>query len=266
MKKIIAFLTFFITFSSLMIVLAQPQDDFLIIAHRGANDVAPEHSETAYKVAIERQADYIEIDLRMTKDGHLVALHDHSVDRTTNGTGDVSEKTLADIKKLSLKNEEKILTLEEIFTKFANTTNYYIETRLVNYKAKMEEPLIQLINKYGLQQQVMIGSFSEKSLLKIRELNQNIPLVYTVLNDNVKYLDVSRIKQYAMAIAPNANQINKEFVDRMHSEGLKVYVWFFHDNEQDLMMNTLLLNVDGVFTDFMNETKALMNIIEDYGT
>jgi len=124
----------------------------------------------------------------------------------------------------------------------------------------MEEPLIHLINQYGLQQQVMIGSFSEKSLLKIRELNRNIPLVYTVLNDNVTYLDVSRIKQYAMAIAPNANQINKEFVERMHSEGLKVYVWFFHDNEQDLMMDILLYNVDGVFTDFINDTKEMIKM------
>ncbi|MEK9197583.1 glycerophosphodiester phosphodiesterase family protein [Ureibacillus sp. FSL E2-3493] len=266
MKKLIVFLTFMITFSSLIVVLANSQDEILIIAHRGANDVAPEHSETAYKVAIERQADYIEIDLRMTKDGHLIALHDHSVDRTTNGTGDVSEKTLEEIKKLSLKNGEKILTLEEIFSNFGNSTNYYIETRLVNYKPKMEEPLIHLINQYGLQQQVMIGSFSEKSLLKIRELNRNIPLVYTVLNDNVTYLDVSRIKQYAMAIAPNANQINKEFVERMHSEGLKVYVWFFHDNEQDLMMDILLYNVDGAFTDFINDTKEMIKIMENYGT
>lgn len=63
------------------------------IAHRGASAYAPEHTIAAYKLGKHLKGDYIEIDLQMTKDGHLVAMHDETVNRTTNGTGLVKEHT-----------------------------------------------------------------------------------------------------------------------------------------------------------------------------
>ena len=69
-------------------------DKLLIIAHRGASGYAPEHTMESYKLAKELGADYLEIDLQMTKDGQLVAMHDETVDRTTDGEGFVSDFTL----------------------------------------------------------------------------------------------------------------------------------------------------------------------------
>lgn len=86
----------------------------------------------SYARAIKDKADYIEIDLRETKDGHLIAIHDKTVDRTTDGKGMTDDLSLAQIKKLNAGKGEKILTLEEIIQKFGQTANYYIETRESN--------------------------------------------------------------------------------------------------------------------------------------
>ncbi len=71
------------------------------IAHRGASGYAPEHTIAAYTLGQQLKGDFIEIDLQMTKDGHLVAMHDETVNRTTNGTGLVKEYTLEEIKQLN---------------------------------------------------------------------------------------------------------------------------------------------------------------------
>ncbi len=105
----------------------------LNIAHRGASGHAPEHTLSAYELGQRMKGDYIEIDLQMTKDGRLIAMHDETLDRTTNGTGPVKDHTLKEIKKLdagswfnkkypeSAKDEYaglKVPTLEEVIQKF----------------------------------------------------------------------------------------------------------------------------------------------------
>lgn len=103
-------------------VLNNPsRKDVLVIAHRGDWRYAPENSLEAVQRCIDLGVDIVELDFRLTKDGHLIAMHDKTVDRTTNGTGSVSDFTLSGIKKLRLKNgcgvkgsQIQIPTLEEI--------------------------------------------------------------------------------------------------------------------------------------------------------
>jgi len=102
--------------------LKQPAEDYvLVVSHRGDWRYAPENSLEAVERCIELGVDVVEIDVRLTKDGHLVAMHDNTVDRTTNGTGQVSDLTLEEIKALRLKNGcgvrgslVQVPTLEEI--------------------------------------------------------------------------------------------------------------------------------------------------------
>ncbi|KXI82971.1 glycerophosphodiester phosphodiesterase, partial [Bacillus cereus] len=162
------------------------------IAHRGASAYAPEHTIAAYKLGQQLKGDYIEIDLQMTKDGYLVAMHDETLNRTTNGTGLVKEHTLEELKQLkadSSFNEKhpnlakkeyenaKVPTLEEVIEVFGHDANYYIETKSPDEYPGMEEKLLEIINHYEIQDKVIIQSFSEESLQKIHNLNINIPLV-----------------------------------------------------------------------------------------
>ncbi|PGM95027.1 glycerophosphodiester phosphodiesterase, partial [Bacillus cereus] len=131
------------------------------IAHRGASAYAPEHTIAAYKLGQQMNGDYIEIDLQMTKDGHLVAMHDETLNRTTNGTGLVKEHTLEEIKQLnagSFFNEKypnlakkefenaKVPTLKEIIETFGHNANYYIETKSPDEYLGMKEKLLEIIN------------------------------------------------------------------------------------------------------------------------
>lgn len=119
-------------------------DRILTVAHRGASGYAPEHTLASYKLATKMNADYLELDLQMTKDGHLIVMHDETVDRTTNGTGWVKDLTLAEIKQLDAGawfNEanpdkqnahfigQQVLTLDEVLRYFGKRENYYIETK-----------------------------------------------------------------------------------------------------------------------------------------
>ncbi len=102
--------------------LKNPSKDYvLVVSHRGDWRYAPENSLQAVKRCIDLGVDIMELDVRLTKDGHLVAIHDETVDRTTNGLGKVSDFTLTEIKKLRLMNAcgipgsiQQIPTLEEV--------------------------------------------------------------------------------------------------------------------------------------------------------
>ncbi|WP_325167748.1 glycerophosphodiester phosphodiesterase family protein, partial [Staphylococcus cohnii] len=106
---------------------------YLNIAHRGASGSTPEHTFVAYDKAIELDADYIEVDLQMTKDNKLIAMHDSKVDRTTDNTGYVKDKNISQIKKLDAGSwfdkkykNEKVPELAEILKKYYKKSNLYI--------------------------------------------------------------------------------------------------------------------------------------------
>ncbi|AEB23397.1 MULTISPECIES: glycerophosphodiester phosphodiesterase family protein [Bacillus amyloliquefaciens group] len=240
----------------------------LMIAHRGASEIEPEHTLLSYERAIKDKADYIEIDLRQTKDGHLVANHDKTVDRTTNGKGEVEDLTLDQIKKLRTEKGQKILTIEEIIKKFGQTTNYYIETRTNNKgKLVMEKKLIDILSKNKLiaNNKVVLESFSDKSLKKLHKLNSHVPLVQLLKDEDVKNMSNSKlkeIKKYSNVVGPNAKLVDKDFVEKVHNNHMKVHVFFDTDKERTFTSKMLKLKVDGLFTNNPAYTEKVLK--EDY--
>lgn len=248
-------------------------DSFVFIAHRGASGHAPEHTIEAYKQAKDLGADYIEIDLQMTKDGHLVALHDETVDRTTDGTGKISEMTLEEIKKLDAGtwfNEEnpdfaqesykgeQIPTLKEIFEEFGHDVNYYIETKKPEGKGQMEKALVSLLDEYGFLEKsvdpskVIIQSFSTESLLKVHELNDSIPLVQLQTQEQIEKMDsqekFEEISDYAVGLGPYFKAIDMEYVKNAEKAGLLVHP--FTPNEPVEISKLKSWGVNGVFTNY----------------
>ncbi|WP_340639713.1 glycerophosphodiester phosphodiesterase family protein [Bacillus atrophaeus] len=237
----------------------------LMIAHRGASELEPEHTLLSYKRAINNKADFIEIDLRQTKDGELVAIHDKDVERTTNGKGKVQELTLSQLKKFNAGKDQKIMTIEEIIKEFGLSTNYYIETREDdNGNLVMEQKLIDILNKYNLiaEHKVVLQSFSEKSLKKIHSINKEIPLVRLLGDEEVKNLNSDKLKQiksYAYAVGPNAKLVDKSTVEKVHAANLKIHVFFDAENEKKLTMKMINLRVDGFFSNNPAYTEKLIN-------
>ena len=170
--------------------------DIVNVSHRGASGHAPEHTLISYDMGEKMHGDYIEIDLQMTKDGQLIAMHDEKVDRTTDGTGYVKDMTLAEIKQLdagSWFNETypqyakpeyeglKVPSLEEVFQKFGKNASYYIETKSPDIYPGMEKELLRLVDEYKINKdKLLVQSFSQDSLKIMHELDPSVKLVQLI--------------------------------------------------------------------------------------
>ncbi len=196
--------------------------DIVNVAHRGASGYAPEHTLLSYDMGDKMHGDYIEIDLQMTKDGQLIAMHDEKLDRTTDGTGHVKDYTLEQIKQLDAGgwfNETypqyakpeyvglKVPSLEEVFQKFGKNANYYIETKSPNIYPGMEKELLRLVNQYKINKKtLLVQSFSPDSLKIMHELDSSVQLVQLISYRSVAMVtdaELAEVKKYAMGVGPN---------------------------------------------------------------
>ncbi|MGE6617695.1 glycerophosphodiester phosphodiesterase [Bacillus mycoides] len=246
------------------------------IAHRGASAYAPEHTLEAYQLGQQLKGDYIEIDLQMTKDGHLVAMHDETLNRTTNGTRFVKDHTLDEIKQLNAGSffnkkhpnlakkefeDTKVPILEEIIETFGHNANYYIETKSPDEYPGMEEKLLEIINHYQINDKVIIQSFSEESLRKIHSLNDNIPLVQLLsFKKTVQLTDseIEKYKTYCIGLGMNYKYIDAAYVKKIKNYGLEVHP-FTVNNEKD-MKKLLSWGIDGMFTNYPDRLHSVLDL------
>lgn len=236
----------------------------IVIGHRGASGYAPEHTFASYQRALEIGVDYIEQDLQMTRDGVLVVMHDPTLDRTTDGRGPVIERTLAEVKRCDAGSwfgaafaGQRVPTLRELFERYRDTVNYYIETKNPEDAPGMEEKLLELMDAFGLREtavskwQVLIQSFSRASLEKIRSFDDRLPLIQLIEKEHdsaaIREL-LPDIAEYAAGIGPSRLSVDRELVDAVHAHRLVIHPYTVNDPADIRRMTEL--GVDGLFTDF----------------
>lgn len=252
----------------------------LNVAHRGASGYAPEHTLLSYELGEAMKGDYIEIDLQMTKDGELIAMHDETLDRTTNGTGLVKDYTLEEIKQLdagswfnekypSYAKEEyaglKVPTLEEILQKFGSGERYYIETKSPEVYPGMEEKLLKILKEYKLtgtnvpSSKVLIQSFSPESLKKVHALNPDIPLVQLLWYDETAAItdnELEEYKKYSIGLGMNFDKIDEEYVQKVREHDLLIHPYTV--NQKEDMRKLLDWGVTGMFTNFPDRLQEVL--------
>ena len=228
---------------------------FMLIGHRGATGYAPEHSMRGYHMAIDKGADYIELDLQLTKDNKLLCMHDSTLDRTTTGTGLIQDKTLAEIQSsYTLKEGDEIPSLEDVLKEFGNSVKYYIETKRP-FDMNMDKELLKQLKNYkligfGTQKfGVIIQSFAKESLINIKNQYSNIPLVYLSNTFTESYIQEAFDNDF-YAVAPKYTTITKSLVDNAHSKGLKVHTWTVNSTVD--MRDMENKGVDGIFTNYLD--------------
>jgi glycerophosphoryl diester phosphodiesterase len=206
--------------------LAAAPDRVVIIAHRGEHLHHPENTLAAFQGAIDAGADYIELDVRTTSDGKFVLLHDNTLDRTTNGMGEVAKHTFAEIRALDagIKFSKafagtKVPTLDEALDLAHGKINVYVDT-----KAADPQQLVDTIVAHDMQDHVVIfgNPFLLYEVLKIRPTLRMMPEAVNV--DVCKFLlrslplqvvafDASDFTDAAIAAAKEAHA--QIFVDRL---------------------------------------------------
>ncbi|MFN3432267.1 MAG: glycerophosphodiester phosphodiesterase [Candidatus Sericytochromatia bacterium] len=222
-----------------------------VIAHRGYSKVAPENTLAAFKAAIDADADVLEIDVQRTKDGQLVVIHDHDVERTTDGKGEVEDMTLEQIKQLDAGGwfgpafvGERVPTLDEVLSLAKGRANVMIEIK--GRKAPLVPPLVaQSLSRFGMAQDVIVSSFYYGPLESMRVLTPNLSIGALVLPTHgpakrARALQASTAQAYFKAVAPSD-------VRAAHDSGLQVHVWTV--NEPEDIARMAKAGVDGIITD-----------------
>jgi glycerophosphoryl diester phosphodiesterase len=229
----------------------------LVFAHRGSSASHPEHTLDAYLTAIDEGADGLECDVRLTRDGHLVCLHDSRLDRTSDGRGRVSVRTLADLEKLDFGRTARVLTLEQLITVALDAgrpLRLLIETKHpVRYGGAVETALVDLLGRFDLIKTrhpvaVSVMSFSPTAIRRIRLLAPELPTV--MLMELPVFLARPGLLPFGTTIGgPGVDVLRKApmVVERMHRNGNEVYVWTVNTPaEVDLVLH---LGVEGIITD-----------------
>ena len=223
-----------------------------VIAHRGASAEIPGNTISAFKKAIEIGADMIELDVHASKDGYLVVIHDATVDETTNGTGEVSQLTLTELKELIVEDIERIPTLEEVFQLAKGKIDINIEIKAEN----IEEKVVELVRKYELENHVLISSFNLEAIKKVKEIAPELSTAALFSTPVENVLEVLKDCK-ADAINPFFVMVSEEFVEQMHNAGYKIYPWTVDD--EDMMQYLIELEVDGIITDVPEILIELLN-------
>ncbi len=239
----------------------QEQQKMINVAHRGASGHAPENTMAAFQKGFEMKADYIEIDVQMTEDGELIIIHDTTVDRTTNGTGQVSDFTLEEIRQLDAGSwfseeyaGEKIPTFEEVLDAFRGKAGILIELKAPELYPGMEEKVAEALKERNMDQtnngKIIIQSFNHESMKKSKELLPQIPhgVLAGVTWADVTDEQLAEFATYADYFNPNMNIVTEELVDRVHEVDMEIYPYTSRSQEE---ANRLFaMNVDGIITDY----------------
>ncbi|MDD4931259.1 MAG: glycerophosphodiester phosphodiesterase family protein [Candidatus Colwellbacteria bacterium] len=226
----------------------------LIIGHRGGDNNIGENTLGSFEKAIELGADMIELDVHLTKDNHLVVLHDRKVDRTTDGKGLVSDKTLEEVRALNAGNGEKIPTLEEVIELIDRKVPINIELKALGSAEKVCEVIRLYVSKGWIYDDFLVSSFEHNELHHFSEICPEVKIGVLMGDIPLGYAEyVEKLGAYSANIALEA--ASPKFIEDAHQRGLKVFVWTVNDLEDITLMKKL--GVDGIFTDFPDKAKTV---------
>lgn len=225
-----------------------------VVAHRGSSDDAPEHTLSAYRRAIEEGSDALECDVRLTRDGHLVCVHDRRIDRTSTGRGIVSTLELAELTELDWgswrdnwedfedpempdRDRSQILTLRALLQAVADCgrqVEVAIETKHpTRYAGLVEKRLVELLDEFGWggpasgeSSPVRVMSFSQISLRRVRQLAPGLTTVLLLDRVPLRFRDGSLPPGVRIA-GPSIDIVraHPRYVERVHRRGGSVHVW-----------------------------------------
>ncbi len=232
---------------------AQYLDKVTITAHRGDSSGAPENTLAAFELAIEKGADVIELDVRQTKDGEIVVMHDENLKRVCGVNKKVGELTFEELRKYSpgkkfkgknkeLYKDEKIPTLRETLDLVDRRVKLNIELKPARTDEGFEKKVVEILDEYDYYDNCVVTSQTYGSIKKVKRRQPQITTIYVMSVAMGDFYDL----EYADGFSIKYRFINNEVIRQAHKAGKEVYAWTVDD--KNILESMMLLDVDSVIT------------------
>jgi glycerophosphoryl diester phosphodiesterase len=222
----------------------------LKIGHRGAKGYEPENTLVSFEKAIQMGADGIELDVHLSLDGHLIVIHDETIDRTTNGKGIVNQLSLQELKSFRIKDKYEIPTLEEVLDLV--NKRCFVNIELKNQDTA--EKVVRLIEHYISDKNwnhahFLVSSFDWNALQQVRFLNNEIRIGVLTETDLDLAISFARFMK-AEALHPDFQLLTKEYTTKIQEKGILVFPWTVNEKNDIERMKSFKIN--GIITDFLD--------------
>ncbi len=235
-----------------------PRWTVAFVAHRGLAPGYPENTLAAYREAIRLGAEVLEIDLRGTKDGEIVILHDETLERTTNGKGKVTDFTLAELKKLDAGKGERIPTYEEVL-QLVNGTGVKLLLDIKESPVLNKKRVVELTEKHNAVLNVIVGPRNIDDLRTFRSLNPNLRTLGFIPTTG----DIDGFVQAGVDIVrlwPKWIHAEPQLVKKVHD--LNRPVWTTANDDPRAELEKLVrLGVNGILSDLPDVMSAMLRDI-----
>lgn len=235
----------------------------LIVAHAGASACAPENTMAAFNLALEQGADSIELDVNLSSDLVPVVIHDHTLDRTTDGKGLVGERSLAELKQLDAGRwfgdsfaGERIPSLEEVLRWAKGRVPLHIEIKNnpIRYP-DIASKIVGTLEQVDMMEEVEVFSFDHTVVRDVKRMCPGLATGVCYAADPVDHLVLAQMAE-ANALHPHWATLRKEVVADAHREGLFVAVWTVNDPQVARLMAQW--KVDGIATDAPDKLRSAL--------
>jgi glycerophosphoryl diester phosphodiesterase len=232
-------------------------DSFVVVGHRGAMGLEPENTLRSFRRAVREGADAIELDLRLSKDGHLVILHDSDVARTTDGNGEIAHLDLTEVKALDAGQGESIPTFDEVLDAVDLPVQAEIKA------ADAARAALDTIRDRKLVDRVTVTSFSAEI---VRASLDYLPGVKTgLISSHAGTDELEQARELGVdVLCAGLDELEPEFVERCHRAGFAVIGWLANDADQ--LLSALRAGADGVTSDHPGLLQDSRGRIPEIGT
>ena len=210
-----------------------------VVGHRGAAGVEPENTIRGFRYALELGVDYAECDVHLTKDNHLIVMHDETVDRTTNGTGAIRNLTFSEIRSLDAGKGERAPTLAEVLEVMKDRAILLIELK----GEGVEEQAVQTVKEMHKDEQVIFTCFHLDRIRKVKSLDSSLK-VGAIFGQPPADACQQALDAGASGIGVHYKNLHRELLEEAHSHGLDVRAW--NPDTVPEMQAMIDLGVDGV--------------------
>jgi glycerophosphoryl diester phosphodiesterase len=242
-----------------------------VIAHRGDSDVRPENTLSSFSSALQAGAEVVECDVQLTKDGHVVVMHDAAVDRTTNGSGRLADLTLAEVRKLSAGypqrfgkkfTGERVPTLVELLAFLRERARILIEIKpdsvTDDEEGGIEARTIAEVRKAQMEKDVALISFSRRALLRCRDQAPEITRGHLFHRGEAGEMLTGAREVASDLVMPSVELLSEELRDRAREAGIKVATWVV--DSVDLLRDVARFDLYGVAT---NKPSLILDAVRE---